>query len=260
MQAFPVSYGFSKFVQYKIEKDATSVIRMVAPIVTLEELYDGFGVDAETKDIMMRTDNLTRRYNHQTYLMNLVGFDTTGPVPVKLEASLPRKYETLTAGSVFAPIFKFTQEWSIVHYMAEKVLPLISRSAISGVFPWIPDLIREEGYKFGKDEKNRDFHRRYGIGLRDRSKTDSCIKAAMKAPKNIPLVPSALRDAIRLGDKLYTQYRLLKDRPVRTFDSETHVILLPHVDDKYVPQSIKNGIDEMKEVMRNPTLGYGESE
>ena len=80
----------------------------------------------------------------------------------------------------------------------------------------------------------------------------------MKAPKNIPLVPTPVRDAIALGNKLYTQMRLLKDRPHRPINGDTHIVLLPSIDDNYVPQFIKIALEEMRNIINNPTLGYGE--
>jgi hypothetical protein len=123
----------------------------------------------------------------------------------------------------------------------------VARNAVAGVFPWLPDVIREEDYNYDKDAKNRNFHAKYSIRQsEDKRKFHSCMIALTQPPKNIPIVPTVAREAIALGNKLYTQFRLLKDRHAKdTPDDRVKIETRIHED--YVPQHIKDAVEEMKD-------------
>lgn len=256
--AFAVSYSFSRtFVLSKIETDAHMAIDGVAPIVTLEELYNGFEIDDDTKATLLRADKKTWLRHYNTYQLTLIGFNLKGAkVPVTIKASLPHGYDVLTARSVFAPVFRFAQEWSIFHYVVKEVMPYIGRNAISTTFPWIRDFIQEENYDFTKDAKNKAFYRKWMLGnANDRRTCDTCVRAVFKPPyPNMPLLPNGLREAAALGSKLYTQYRLLKQRPHRPMD-DSQFKITPQIDDALVPEYIQKAVEEMKEFQQQLRIG-----
>jgi hypothetical protein len=59
-------------------------------------------------------------------------------------------------------------------------------------------------------------------------------------------VPTVAREDIALGNKLYTQFRLLKDRPIRNV-MEGMIRVETKLSDDYVPQYIKDAVEEMKD-------------
>jgi hypothetical protein len=247
MRTSPVSYHFRRFIQDRIELDATDVIRKVAPVISLDALYDAFGVSPDDKETLLKADERAWYRHHNTYKVQLRGFGTIREVPVEIKAPLPRQYGYITAGSELAPTFKFTQEWSILHYITSEVIQYVSRTAVAGVFPWLPDVVREEEYNYEKDAKNRNFHAKYSIRQsEDKRKFHSCMIALTLPPKNIPVVPTVAREAIALGNKLYTQFRLLKDRPIRNV-MEGMIRVETKLSDDYVPQHIKDAVEEMKD-------------
>lgn len=249
---YSIPWTFVGFMKRRVQSDIEDAIDRSAPIVTLEELYDGFKVDPDTKATLIKADDNAWFRHYRTYQLTLAGFNTVRPVPVDIRASLPRGYEVLTARSVFAPVFKFTQDWSILHYLVENIMPLIGRDQISITFPWMVDLMQEEmaegDYIFGS--KNLRFYQRHMINnANDRNKCDTCIKAMMKPCKSgMPLLPSGLREAALSGNRLYTQYRLLKQLPRRNIkDGDSLFKISPRMDIAFVPQVIVDAVNEMKE-------------
>lgn len=262
------SYSFNRFIRDRIENDAHDAIDRVSPIVTLEELYDGFQVDEDTKRQLMKMTSDDGWFRHfRTYELRLIGFDTQLPVPVDIRASLPKGYEVLTARSVFAPVFVFAQEWSIFHYAVSQMLPLMTRSAVANVFPWIRDLIHEEDYDFSKDAKNHTFFAKYQIKTAyDKKTCKVSMQAAMRPSKIMPILPDCLRRAAFLGGKLYTQYRLLKQRPRRRQEDDMFKIA-PRMSSTFVPQLYIDAIEEMQRYQRelkeqalHPKYTFGEDE
>lgn len=260
------SYSFNKFIRDRIEADAYDAIDRVSPTVSLEELYDGFNVDPNTKQQLLKMSNDDWFRHYRTYELHLIGFDIKSPVPVDIRASLPKGYEVLTARSVFAPVFVFAQEWSILYYAVSNILPLITRSSIANVFPWMRDLIREEEYDFDKDARNRMFFAKYNIKTAyDKRGCVASINAIMRPSKIMPILPNSLRRAAALGGKLYTQYRLLKQRPPRRVEDKYKIA--PQMHDSFVPQHYRDAIEEMRQYQRelkeqalHPKYTFGEDE
>lgn len=245
--ASPVSYAFRRFVEDRIHTDASDAILKVTPIVTLNELYDGFGVSAEDKETLMRADERSWMRHLTTYQLRLDGFGIIRDVPVEIRASFPRQYGHITPNNIFAPIFKFTQEWSILHYVTSEVIQLVSRNAVPVVFPWLNDIIKEEDFNYEKDANNRKFFQLNNIrNSAEKQRFRTCMLAFRQKPKNIPVVPTSLREAIALGNKLYTQHRLLKDRPNRMVPDDS-VRIQTKLSTDYIPQYLKDAVDEMRQ-------------
>ena len=256
ISTLPVSWSFTRVMQTRVEEDARRTLEKVAPIFSIDGLYAAFKVEEDVKRDLLRAEQHASFRFFRTYSLYLVGFGIDGiSVPCEIRATIPTKYSVVTVDSELAPVFKFTQEWSMLHYVVRNVMPYLSRGAVGAVFPWMRDLIKEQDYRFDKEAKNKNFYRNHGVnGANDRKAADACIRALVGPSGNLPAIPYLVGQAAELGNKLYTQVRLLKDRRGMSVPND-HVQVLPNMDDKYVPQELKNAVDEMREVIRSAKMG-----
>jgi hypothetical protein len=239
--------------------DASSMINKLAPVLTHDEVYNELRLDAETKRNLKAAFDATghlQSYHSMSFIIDSASYSTTCEIHMLLPQrwNLPTIY--LTPTSAFTQIVKLAQKWSIVNYIFEETVLYMSRDALSGVFPWIRSVIMEENYDFVKEREtkwgkvkpdNLDFFHKYSIKqVANRHRVDMCMRAAMRNPKNIPILPAAMREGAMLGNELWTQFRLLKDHPYVQTPPSGMTKVIPRVSEGLVPERFKEAVEQMK--------------
>lgn len=254
MTTYAIDYNFRRWVMERIEMDASNMIAKLAPILTVDEVYREFNFDNETVNILKDTQRKVGVWNSAYNLMLLMKGEKLSTT-FEIAAVMPKQMDMPVLGvntfCAFQPIIELTQKWSILHYVVKEIFPLISRDAVSNVFPWIRSVIQEEEYSFTKEETwsdpNYKFYRKYMISKQvDKKKIDICMRAAMNPAKNIPILNYEVRKDAGLGDELWTKLRLLENIPNRAATNGM-IKVTPRIASKLVPKDVVNAVEQTKE-------------
>jgi hypothetical protein len=240
--------SFVNLVKDIIEQYSTLTANKISVSLTLEDLYQALNLNSNTGQILLEASQCIITQGMQWHDINLINPTTTRPVAVFCaNALLPDGPKTLIISNNHKPLVQVIREWSILRYVVIEVLPLVGRNAVGSLLPWLKDVFVDLNFNFGGNATtNRAFFRRYSISPRHQAITGTCIKALNKPQKHIPVVPTVLGNALLTGNKLFTQYRLIKDKP-DTPDIPGRAYLKFTISNGFVPQYIKDAVQEMKD-------------
>jgi hypothetical protein len=244
------TWCFASYVEQKVVSTASMMIDKLTPNIDLDELSKMFDIPKE----FMVSDNSVYRWS---YDFTIEGIGIIEPVPFTIRAPIPynRRILSLTACSQLLPIIKLTREWSMLKYVVAKITPCFTRNSISVIFPWLPNILREEDFDWTRGARNFDFYNKYGIRKHNnRVKMEACMHAALKPNyKSVPLTPTLVRDTALLGNKLFTQARLMREQRVVPAPADT-LKITPSLSDNYMPVALKEAVEEMRRYHYDPKL------
>ena len=259
MTVYIPDYYFRSFLKERISNDAVEMVSKLTPVVTVDELYDELQINMEKRRILKEVYSNTGYWNnyHNIRFM-LDDYTYIGGFELNIMLPKPEQMEILNVNKsrLFEPIVRLAQKWTILGYVTHEVSGFINRDALSAVFPWLRSVIMDEQYSLDDETKfNYAFFGRYSVRRKkDKDTLDTCMRIAMRQPKNIPMLPKAVKEHILIGNELFTQTRLLKDRPKREAPSNMTRVL-PSFDYHYkfetVPPPIKELIEKTKNENRN---------
>lgn len=149
-----------------------------------------------------------------------------------------RLYPTLMAG------IELAREWRITQDLFGRFSQVLSIDQIAFVLPWLKELGRDAYAEMKADLSM--FTRRHRLGSMSQNQALKLFAAfgRLGHPSNAsrtPSLTSRINQATRLGDKLFTQYRIMKEQNVERSDTFVAV----HLSDKLLPNWYIEGIDSV---------------
>jgi hypothetical protein len=230
---YSINPMFTRWLMSEIKKAALYMIDRSTVHLSSNEIFEAL-IPVEHQDIFRQMGALLRVLRDQTFITSLYYGTTEITVHIKLyghrEITLPIKLNPIAENTklleYLTPSLSVAINWSTLEWVTDKLIGLTGdRDMLANLFPWLPDVVRDSGWILMADEESSKINVNYekhamrqrwyknevGISARlDRIKCDRTFIAATR--RRTPAIPlaSSIQEAVALGSKLFTQYRLAK--------------------------------------------------
>jgi hypothetical protein len=267
---------FTEWLDDLITTTAQKVISHVTVDLSVDQLYDAL-VPKQHHDVLLAASVLMSSQHDQVFPVTIS--NRLEELPTRSQYIFthvhiyhsppafflfPRECNVLRENTSLAeyllPALHLTREFAMLQYVVKQLIDLTEdRDILSGMFPWLPDLIAESGWKQYQEVKvnnhivNKQWMEFYVQQLTvksvsDRLAVDRSFATASKRSSTKPPMHSEVRQvAAALGTKLFTQYRLAKERPSKRI---TNGCIIPTLTPDLIPPSLINAMDETKKYFR----------
>jgi hypothetical protein len=269
----PVHNKFTEWLDFTIINAANAMIEHLTISLTPDQLFDVV-VPIEHHKVLLAASTLMPQMRSQIFHAKISNgmmdeYPTKEPsIPVMLvfKYSKPnhllvpnilnwlRAYNTLA--DYLLPSFRIAREFSILRCVVKYLITITeNRDMLSALFPWLPDLVIGSGWIPEPDvpddyEHNMQWLKFYTDELNVRSITERAVvsrsfaSAVKRGRGNRPLMHTEVIQALNLGTKLFTQYRLFKSQ--EQTNKQLGTCITPMLSDDLVPLSLTNALLETK--------------
>lgn len=266
----PIYPKFKQWLNDKINIQAGYVISHVTKDLTAKELFEALVPEEYWKtlraaaELMLpeRTQSFKVSIN---YMGSLYSFNTTFIHKPASYVLLPRYLNHIEPNTKLmeyvTPAFSIACDWMTLRYVVSELIKLIdNRQMLSTLFPWLPALVRDSGWKYMDEDDITDYdafrnrQRWYDDEMDiknkpDRINCDRTFRAVLNYRVPTPPLAASVREAIALGDKLFTQYRLLKQENRTIEHNECSII--PSFGTSFVSANLIKGLVDTKQIFEH---------
>ena len=266
----PIYPKFKIWIVNLINTQAAYVIGHVTKDLTTKELFEALVPEEHWKTMraaaeLMSFERVQAIKVSLNYLGSLYQFNVTFIHRPAFYVLIPRTLNSIEPNTklheYLTPAFSIACDWMMLRHVTQELMKLIdNRNMLSALFPWLPALVRDNGwiYEDEEDVTNYDLHRKRERwydnemdirGRADRINCDRTFLAILNRKASIPPLTTSVREAIALGDKLFTQYRLLKQE--NRIIEHDQCSIIPHLGTSFVPLTLLKGLEDTKQIFEH---------
>lgn len=266
----PIYPKFKSWLNDKITTQASYVISHVTKNLTVDELFEALVPEEHWQTLRTaaelmpfersQNERVSLNYNGATYSFNVTFIHKPAS-----HILLPRVLNWIEPNTklmeYLTPVFSIACNWMTLRFVVQELMKLMdNRNMLSNLFPWLPHLIRDSGWVYVNEgdvtdySKQRDREKWYDNEMDIKSKVDrqNCDRtflAVLNYRTSIPPLASSVRAATALGDKLFTQYRLLKQENRIVEHNQSAII--PSLNGNFISPDLIKGLEDTRQIFEH---------
>lgn len=280
MVIYQINPNVKQWLLNQIQLAGGYMIERTVKKVTADELFEALVPEQHWQLLREASAIMPPKNSQQSMVQLLNGIDELHSVNPKISATvgfhhapashllLPNKLNPIKRESklfeYLTPSLSLARDWATLFHVTKRLMEITDndRNILANLFPWLPDVVRESGWIYIPDEdgENVDDARlskrvrwyKDEIGVNNRSDRESCDRsfiAMLKSKAPAPALTGVVRDAVKSGSRLFTQYRLAKqDTSKEPYDATRQSTITPPMSDELMHPAIVKGLEDTKAI------------